>query len=298
MSTQNPVSKKSAASREHRKAVLETQRRAARRRVVRNRLLLAGSAVVIVAIIAFVIASIAQSATTASRGTQGTSPSSAAQILPAPVSGATTTQSAPHTVADTSGIPGVLAWDTQGWPGDGAAHAGALEHSHVTGPVNYAILPPVGGPHSGIWMNAGVYTKPVVTERAIHDLEHGAVWITYNPNLPAAQVAQLTAFVTRQSLIPENASAVKIANDSNRYIDLSPWASNTLPSPIVVSSWGHQLRLTSPTDSRLQQFIDTFRYSKTYSPEYGEPVDGIPVLTGGRAALDGGTQPNPPGTAN
>jgi hypothetical protein len=144
-------------------------------------------------------------------------------------------------------------------------------------------------------MNAGVYTKPVPTERAVHNLEHGAVWITYDPTLSRAAVAQLTAFVTRQSLIPEPESEVGVAGDSNRYIDLSPWATDTLPSPIVVSSWGHQLRLTSATDPRLQRFVDTFRSKQKYSPEFGGPVDGVPVMSGGRPALDGGTKPNPAG---
>jgi hypothetical protein len=79
---------------------------------------------------------------------------------------------------------------------------------------------------------------------------------------------------------------------SNRYMDLTPWADNTLPAPIVVSSWGYQLRVTSPTDPRIQQFIDTFRYSKTYTPEYGVPVDSVPVQTGGEPALSGSSQPS------
>jgi hypothetical protein len=75
-----------------------------------------------------------------------------------------------------TGISGVLAWDTEGWPGNGDRHTGALEHQHVTGRVNYAVVPRVGGPHNAIWMNAGVYTKPIPSGRAVHNLDHGAVW--------------------------------------------------------------------------------------------------------------------------
>jgi hypothetical protein len=163
--------------------------------------------------------------------------------------------------------------------------------------VVYAVIPPVGGPHAPIWMNAGVYTVPVPSERAVHDLEHGAVWITYDPTLSAADVATLTAFVARQSLIPESGTG-QPAGQSNRYVVMSPWASSTLPSPIVISAWGYQLRVTSPTDARLQQFVDTFRASATYSPEQGSPVDGVPIGTGGRAASNGGTVANPPGTVS
>ncbi|GAA4685461.1 DUF3105 domain-containing protein [Frondihabitans cladoniiphilus] len=219
-----------------------------------------------------------------------------AQIVPAAVGGAsTTTQSATTTVADTSGIPGVLAWDTTGWPGDGADHTGALQHDHVAGPVDYSILPPVGGPHNAIWMNAGVYTKPVPTERAVHNLEHGAVWITYDPDLPAADVKTLTAFVTKQTMIPEAEQGV--TGQANRYVDLTPWAKNDLPTPIVITAWGHQLQVTSATDPRLQQFVDTFRHSQTYTPEYGAAVDGVPVQTGGVPATDGSAKANPAGTA-
>lgn len=222
------------------------------------------------------------------------------QVLPSAVTGPSTTQPPPARVKDTSGIAGVLAWDDSGYPGTATANAGTLGHDHVNGSVKYAVTPPVGGPHNATWMNAGVYTKPVPIERAVHTLEHGAVWITYSPTLPTAQVNQLVAFVTKQSLIPEPALAQQdpsLAGAKNRYVDLSPWASNLLPSPIVLSSWGHQLRVTSPTDPRMQKFIGTFRNSSTYTPEYGSPVDGIPTGTGGIAATDGGTVTNPAGTA-
>ncbi|HSN06337.1 MAG TPA: DUF3105 domain-containing protein [Candidatus Angelobacter sp.] len=225
-------------------------------------------------------------------------PSSADQIVPAAPSGAAvTTQSRPARVTPPAGIPGLLAWDTSGYPAPGAPGPGTLAHDHVDGPVVYAVTPPVGGPHAPIWMNAGVYTVPVPSERAVHDLEHGAVWITYDPSLPAGQVAVLTAFVARQSLLPESGGGLP-PGQSNRYVVMSPWATSTLPSPIVISAWGYQLRVTSPTDPRLQRFVDTFRASATYSPEQGSPVDGVPTGTGGVAAGYGGSVPNPAGTVS
>lgn len=215
------------------------------------------------------------------------------QILPAAVSGQTTIQAKPEQVANPTDIKGVIAYNTAGWPGPGTPNAASLAHDHVTGPVTYAVTPPVGGPHNPIWMNAGVYTKPVPSERAVHNLEHGAVWITYKPNLPASDVSKLVAFFNKQSMISEPSDSGR----SNRFMDLSPWADNSLPSPIVISSWGYQLQVTSPTDPRLQQFVDTFRHNQTYSPEYGSPVDGVPVLTGGQPAINGSSKPNPAGGA-
>jgi Protein of unknown function (DUF3105) len=286
------MSKESArASAEHRKAVVAAAKKAERRRRMIARLGIAGGIIVFVIVIVVIVFAVTRP--TGSRPTV-----SSAQIIPAgPTSSSVTQQAAVERVTNTTGIVGVLAWDTEGWPGDGTAHVGALEHNHVTGPVKYVVTPPVGGDHDPVWMNAGVYTKPIPVTRAVHNLEHGAVWITYDPNLPAKQVKQLTTFVTKQSLIKEDLSSFGITGGANRYVDLSPWTSSTLPSPIVISSWGYQLRVTSPTDPRLQQFVDTLRYKQKYSPEFGGPVDGVPVGTGGRPALDGGAKPNPAGTA-
>jgi Protein of unknown function (DUF3105) len=58
----------------------------------------------------------------------------------------------------------------------------------------------------------------------------------------------------------------------SRYLDLTPYPG--LPAPIVASAWGFQLRLTSPTDPRLQEFVNRFRATQQYSPEYGGPCAG------------------------
>src|SRR6266536_1058136 len=142
----------------------------------------------------------------------------------------------------------------------------AMSHEHVTGPVRYSVTPPVGGQHNAVWMTCGVYDKPVPTERAVHNLEHGAVWITYQPSLPSSEVSRLRAFFGRQSVLSPGGSG------GSRYIDLTPYPG--LPAPIVVSSWGFQLRLSSPADPRLQQFVDKFRASQKYTPEYGSPCTG------------------------
>jgi hypothetical protein len=79
-------------------------------------------------------------------------------------------------------------------------------------------------------------------------------------------VSQLRKFFARQTVL----SAA--GGGGSRYIDLTPYPG--LPAPIVVSSWGFQLRLSSPADPRLQQFVDKFRASQKYAPEYGSPCTG------------------------
>ena len=66
---------------------------------------------------------------------------------------------------------------------------------HVTGTVHYNRNPPAGGDHSATWLNCGVYAQPVPNENAVHDLEHGAVWITYRPNISSGGIQQLQQFV-------------------------------------------------------------------------------------------------------
>lgn len=129
-----------------------------------------------------------------------------------------------------------------------------LDSAHTPGHVDYPQTPPVGGPHNPTWQNCGVYSEPVMNEYAVHSLEHGAVWITYQPELDAAQVEQL-AEITRQS--------------SHRL--LSPYPG--IDSPIIVSAWGYQLKLTSADDPQLMAFIQQYEQSPD-GPEPGAPCDG------------------------
>ncbi|HEY1011341.1 MAG TPA: DUF3105 domain-containing protein, partial [Herpetosiphonaceae bacterium] len=91
-----------------------------------------------------------------------------------------------------------------------------LTSTHVDQPVTYAQVPPVGGNHSPVWQNCGVYGEPVKNEYAVHSMEHGAVWITHRPDLDVAQVNAL-----RNAVVGHNDVLV------------SPFIG--LPSPIVLS---------------------------------------------------------------
>ena len=247
---------KQAARRERVAALRAQQKRAERRRSLITIGAIAAVAAVIIGAVAWYAAS------------RGNNAATAAEVIPPGVSGTTTMQATAHQVPDTSGIPGVVAYVTTGWPQ--ASHNGpaaqALAHDHVPGPVTYSVTPPVGGQHNATWMNCGIYDKPVPNERAVHNLEHGAVWITYQPSLPQSEVSQLRAFAEKQTMVPSTEGA------ASRYMDLTPYPG--LPSPIVISSWGFQLKVSSPADPRLQQFVDKFRASPKYTPEYGGACTG------------------------
>ena len=51
-------------------------------------------------------------------------------------------------------------------------------------PSTYAESPPIGGEHDPVWADCTgtVYDVDIRHENAVHSLEHGAVWITYNPD--------------------------------------------------------------------------------------------------------------------
>jgi hypothetical protein len=125
---------------------------------------------------------------------------------------------------------------------------------HTNEPVTYAEVPPVGGPHATVWQNCGFYAGAVPSERAVHSLEHGAVWITYRPDLPQEQVAQLRAIAER-----------------NNYVLVSPFAD--LPAPVVASAWNHQLAFDSPDAPELAQFIAVLQQGPE-TPEPGAPCSG------------------------
>ena len=248
--------KRKYAARERVAQMRAQQKRAERRR----RLTLIGA--IAIAVVA-VVGGVAAYATT--RGGTGS-----AEVMPPAVTGGTPVSQGPaHVVANTTGISGVTEYDTTGYPAgsNNGPAADALGHDHSTSPVTYSVTPPVGGVHNAEWMNCGIYDKPVPNERAVHNLEHGAVWITYQPSLSQSEVSTLRAFVERQTKL-----APATGGTGSRYMDLSPYPG--LPSPIVISSWGFQLKLSSPTDPRLQEFVNKFRVSKTYTPEYGSPCTG------------------------
>jgi len=137
---------------------------------------------------------------------------------------------------------------------EGVETFSGLSSNHVQGAVKYAQSPPVGGDHSAIPLNCAVYIEPVPNENAVHSLEHGAVWVTYDPQ--AVTGPQLD---TLREDIPST------------YAILSPYSG--LPSPVVASAWGAQLKVASADDPRIKDFIAKYRSAKT-APEPGAPCTG------------------------
>lgn len=155
-------------------------------------------------------------------------------------------------------LAGGTAWGLRSASQEQDAFAATVEEfdvdsEHVASPVDYAQTPPAGGKHNGAWLNCGIYDEPVQSENAVHSQEHGAVWVTYDPELPADDIERLTEAMP------------------STYGILSPYPD--LPAPVVASAWGRQIQLDGADDPRLEQFIREYTQAGDV-PEPGAACTG------------------------
>ncbi|MFF6998620.1 DUF3105 domain-containing protein [Streptomyces sp. NPDC008313] len=129
--------------------------------------------------------------------------------------------------------------------------SGKLSRNHVSKAVAYPMEPPVGGDHNPVWMNCNgdVYTKAVSNMNAVHSLEHGAVWVTYNSDAPDADVKALAAKVRKTP-----------------YTLMSPVEDQK--DPIMLSAWGKQRTVTGASDPAVDAFLSAYVQGKQ-TPEPG-----------------------------
>ena len=181
-----------------------------------------------------------------------------------------------------AGIIGYAFWaqkDAQSmeWPERAAAIGGLVNYrdenpdmltrDHQAGQLPYEVLPPVGGNHNGAWQNCqgNVYAEPIASEHAVHSLEHGAVWITYRPDLAADQVETL---------------AGKVRGTEKLF--MSPFEG--LDKPISLQAWGYQLKVDEAGDSRIDEFITALKVNAS--------IEGPTALCSGGITATGTTPRN------
>lgn len=138
-----------------------------------------------------------------------------------------------------------------------------LSREHVDGEVDYAGYsnPPTYGPHHGFDPNGtdvnpgitprptGVYSSEQPEEDLIHNLEHGHIWISYEPNLITAEdLAALEQFV-RDGSPNSNGGGVGVI--------LTPREAND--EMIALASWGRLLTLDSYDPTTIRDFVETNR---------------------------------------
>ncbi|MCX4525588.1 MULTISPECIES: DUF3105 domain-containing protein [unclassified Streptomyces] len=125
-----------------------------------------------------------------------------------------------------------------------------LGRNHVETPVKYEMNPPVGGDHHPRWMNCDgdVYKNPIPEVNAVHSLEHGAVWVTYNEKAAKGDLDKLAETVGKTP-----------------YTLMSPVKEQT--GAIMLSAWGKQLTVDNASDPRVAQFFTKY----VQGPQTPEP---------------------------
>ncbi|WP_436491781.1 DUF3105 domain-containing protein [Actinokineospora sp. HUAS TT18] len=151
---------------------------------------------------------------------------------------------------------------------------------HVASPqrVAYDQLPPLGGAHDQVWApcNGEVYKVAIRTEHVVHSLEHGAVWVTYDP----------------ETVRGDDVDALAERVDGKPYLLMSPFPGQK--KPVSVQSWGRQLQVDEVDDERIDKFIAATRANKYLAPEPGASCDPVD-LTLFDPAKPPAFDPNPPG---
>jgi hypothetical protein len=144
-----------------------------------------------------------------------------------------------------------------------------LAVDHTDDDVDYPQSPAVGGRHAPVWLECGVYDEPVREENAVHDLEHGTVWISYDPDLDGDDVAALA------DRLPQNGI-------------LAPYPG--LTAPVVVTVWGRQLDLDGADDPRLELFVQRYGGGETAPEPFASCAGGVTDPDGsGESGSGGGT---------
>lgn len=137
---------------------------------------------------------------------------------------------------------------------DGTENVAVGPAQHVEGDIHVDGEVPAGGSHSQVWQNCGFYEEEIRSENAVHSLEHGAVWITYRPDLASDDLNRLRGFIRRPDKVL-----------------ISPV--NGQGPAVMATAWANQLVLDDVADPRLDQFVNEFEGSSS-APEPGGGCSG------------------------
>lgn len=139
---------------------------------------------------------------------------------------------------------------------------------HVPTKVEYPQNPPVSGQMDSDWADCTgtVYDVDIRNENAVHSLEHGAVWITYDP----------------ERVDEDGVAALRDLVDGTGGLMLSP--RQGLDSPISVQAWRTQLTAESATDERIAQFADFMAFNPENAPEPGAMCQNPAFISAPRVA--------------
>lgn len=103
--------------------------------------------------------------------------------------------------------------------------------------------PPTSGPHADpvAW---GLYRTEIRDDEALHNLEHGGVYVSYRPDLPEDEVDKLKALL----FAPYSDSEFQ-----PRKIIMAPRENNK--APIVLSSWLRSEKLENFDAEKIKEYV-------------------------------------------
>lgn len=127
-------------------------------------------------------------------------------------------------------------------PGTRIPDLGQL-HVQVATPVTYNSNPPTSGPHYPYPAGWGIYKNSPADEFLVHNLEHGGVTISYNPNR-----------IKGQELEQIQAQARSLSNFNPRVI-VTP--RQNLDTAIVLTAWTYLQKLDRYDPAAVKVFYDT-----------------------------------------
>ena len=131
-------------------------------------------------------------------------------------------------------------------PGESIAIQGRDHISVGSSHPEYNSNPPTSGPHYAQPTPWGVYQDELKDENVIHSMEHGGIWISYQPDIDEETKVKLEA----------------IGKKHSGSVVVSPRSAND--SLIAVASWGRLEKLSSFNEARIIEFI---KRNKNKSPE-------------------------------
>jgi hypothetical protein len=116
--------------------------------------------------------------------------------------------------------------------------------------------PPTSGPHYGVTLIYGAYTEPIEIGRALHNLEHGAVYIVYGDDVPVATVQQLQAFYDEHQTGTILAPYPKLGSR----IALGAWYAEGLPEASSSRGSGVLAKCPGFDEAAYGAFFDAFQF--------------------------------------
>jgi hypothetical protein len=144
-----------------------------------------------------------------------------------------------------------------------------VQQTHIDGEdpaavPEYEISPPAGGDHLSQWQTCtgSVYDAEIVAGNAVHSLEHGAVWLTYDPALVDGDgIEKLAAKV-----------------EGRDFSLMSPYPEQGIE--VSVQAWGVQYQTDDINDPKIDEFMDFYIQNGDNAAEPGaQCANGLTTTT-------------------